>query len=53
MTPRIQTASRPTSQPAPATGLPTRHGALPAWDVGELPAPPRYGIRAMRVSRES
>ena len=36
---------------APATGqttdpnLPADHGALPRWDVAELPAPPPFGLR--------
>ena len=39
----------PTSLPTPglttAGHLPTDHGALPRWDVDELPAPPPFGLR--------
>ena len=30
-----------------AAVLPTDHGALPRWDVAELPAPPPFGLRNM------
>jgi hypothetical protein len=38
------------SPAATDTALPPSHGALPPWDVAELPAPPSFGLRnAMAV----
>src|SRR5688572_8142142 len=42
MEPHVSTAAAP---PAPAPVLPIDHGALPPWEMSELPAPPPFGWR--------
>jgi hypothetical protein len=35
--------------PPPDESLPPDHGALPRWEIAELPAPPAFGIRSALV----